>query len=150
MIEIGKSLDGYDIFYRDQRQLCSHRNPVLEAYRWVSSLELESETEVIFVLGVGAGHHLRALTFEITDRQIMALEVDQEILGLSYLPTEVDLIVNSKLSERTQFLLRSSYCQIFCFRPSWQGREAEYLKAYDLVMSFTDSRMPIELEKALR
>lgn len=80
MIEIVTSKSGQPVVRRDGRLLASRFEPATEAAAWLERRRtLLDNVRTVFVLGLGAGYHVRALTEQTTAR-VHVLEPDAELI----------------------------------------------------------------------
>lgn len=129
---------------RDGRWLHSQREPYREAGLWVSARP-SGVQGLVFVLGLGAGYHLREWQRQRPDLCLVACDFDSELFQKSQIQTlssfqsltlkgpgvfGLHLGENSDFSACQNLLLRRGY-SVFRFRPAWAGREIEFTTLED-------------------
>lgn len=124
---------------RDGRWLHSVREPCREAGLWVSARP-SGVQGLVFVLGLGAGYHLREWARQRPDLCLVACDFESELFRNAQIETLVSFqslalkgagVFGLKLDENHDFsnyrnlLLHRGY-SVFRFRPAWAGREVEF------------------------
>jgi hypothetical protein len=111
--------DGLKIIRRDGRLLASRIDPRREAEEWVGRRRvLLEDVKTIFVLGLGAGYHVLALT-AVTAARVLVIEPDAELVEAartihSFDPARVEFETASspgglRASERVRAAVRDSF-----------------------------------------
>ena len=111
--------DGVKIFSRDDRLLCSPRNPIFEAKIWLQRQNIKNGDQCILLIGFGAGYHAMELKSQFGDRDIHILELDKNIH-----PHEP---FHEFLRSAEESLLLPIDV-ILSFRPAWAGMVDQYLQ----------------------
>lgn len=118
-----------DFLTRQGLRLCSHRDPRGEAEAWVRANQ-GTETENLFVLGIGDGFHLRALQEEYPKLKITAFDFDSQTL-ISVPKGVSSFILQSQFDSNEvfhSFIHPSVYSgfRVLSFRASWAGLESAF------------------------
>jgi hypothetical protein len=125
----------------------SPRDPLGEANKWLLRNEkVLSKSRQIVLLGLGLGHHLKALTEKYSDRETWVYYFPEEFAAFKVNGCKFDFddkqvtvhvveVSKNQTAGSHSFVpeiftthLPSSNIGILCFRPAWQGNELEYLK----------------------
>lgn len=136
---------GTQIATRADRLLCSPRDPIIEARRWVERHSQMSSVNGVIVVGLGAGHHIDALVAAHPDLSVLVIEVSENLC------TEFVRLRGERASGKVtqvcvgqseDLLLRPEYANaiahgyaVLSFRPSWQGAELEFTELYHIALS---------------
>lgn len=127
--------------FRDGLCLHSRRDAKREAELWVRQ-HANLKTGLVFVIGIGGGHHIRALCEKRADLVVVGLDLDEELTrGQGLCLSELSQVVGLEAGQygltvapsMTQMDLWQQLRQLYVggfsvcrFRPSWQGRENEF------------------------
>lgn len=127
---------------RDDRTLHSPRDPAREAGLWVAGRPARVQG-LVFVLGLGAGYHVREWARQRPDLTIVAVDFDAELFtelpAVPSLDAAADLapglygLCLGDVVARGEALLERGYSAVR-FRPAWSGREAEFNALEDLLL----------------
>lgn len=133
MIEWIDSAAGIKVPTRDGRILCSSRDPIREAQKWVDSLP-KNLVGPVTIIGLGGGFHIQALLAK--GLKINVIEFDHELV-LHFFDQNPELakqITWMTTPKEIEEVFWQTAGEIFFFRPAIQGRETDYLDVYsDLV-----------------
>lgn len=128
---------------RDGRTLHSPRDPAREAGIWVAGRPARAQG-LVFVLGMGAGLHLREWARQRPDLILVAVDFDQELFGDLPRIADVDAAVHlsagvyalhltDAMIGRGEALIELGY-SVVRFRPAWVGRETEFNALEDILL----------------
>lgn len=128
---------------RDGRSLHSPRDPAREAGVWVAGRPARVQG-LVFVLGLGAGHHVREWARQRPDLTIVAIDFDQELFHHMTMIDDVDAAVDltagvyglsleHAMIGRGEALIDHGY-SVVRFRPAWGGRETEFHALEDILL----------------
>jgi hypothetical protein len=131
-IKFEKNEFDFLVAYRNDKPLCSQRNPMQEADKWVSRIDLEG-IEKCYVIGLGGGYHIKNLLAKKSSLKVRVIEFDIELIeNFKHSQSHNDHleIINWNLTEDKKRVLKESFYQknsIFEFRPSWAHRDHEFV-----------------------
>lgn len=130
---------------RDGRFLHSQRDPLREAGIWVSGRP-EKLKDMIFVLGLGAGFHVREWIRQCPTLCLVICDFDRELFAGNQIdcvnefkdiahagPGVHGLCLNSETQMRPLDILIRGY-SVVRFRPAWAGREPEFSAFEDCLL----------------
>lgn len=130
---------------RDGRSLHSPRDPAREASLWMAGRPARARG-LVFVLGMGAGHHVREWARQRPDLTLVVLDFDAELFRATNVKMLTDLnaaidvnaglygcLLHDSVPARDEALLERGYSAVR-FRPAWAGREAEFTALEDVLL----------------
>ncbi|GIL16783.1 MAG: hypothetical protein BroJett040_05340 [Oligoflexia bacterium] len=121
---------------REGRILCSPRDPLREAQRWIERQSRVQSKLPVIIVGIGAGFHVSEFAKQNPETQVYAFDLDPKMIE-NY-QNNFQLYLNLRLIGPND--LGSGlpvFPYVFAFRAAWQGLESEFLSVYCLLKAET-------------
>lgn len=150
-------------FKRDGRFLHSQKDPLREAGLWVAGRPSLSKG-IVFVLGLGAGYHLREWHRQHPQLSLVACDFDDELFQAAKinplssfaqilnLPAGVHGLKLASSSagqldlDQNRLLLLDQGYSVVRFRPAWVGLEKEFAQIEDDLLDRSIDRIRMDLQ----
>jgi hypothetical protein len=124
--------------------LCSSRDPVAEAKKWLQQQPALSKASCLAVIGYGAGYHIEELQ-KIFSQKIVVFECREELIPSAQLQSNIQ-VVNFSADQVPQLvqIWQTQVDFVLEFRPCWGMHRPEFRSLADALIGNDIKSMALE------